>query len=104
MKLFACALALLAATASAQGIPAPANQWKAQCAQTMSGNIGGLRPGTHTFQKFYDYPNRDRYSYPNGAQQVYRFDVVDQQGYGTAFGWNTNTPSKCPSSFAELWF
>jgi len=97
MKLFVTALALLAAMASA--IPTPANNWKAQCTQTMAGNIAGLRPGTQQFQKFYNFPSMDRYSYPNGNQQVYRFDVVDQQGYGTAFGWNTNTPSKCPSSF-----
>ena len=83
---FSCALAT----------PVPATQWKAKCAQTTFGNISGIRPGTQYFTKYYDYPLRDRYSFENGNQQVYRFDVVDPRTkFGKAFGWNINDPSKC---------
>ena len=92
----ACIAALLVGSASAASGPTPLTQWKASCTQTTSGDISGLRPGTQTFEKYYDYPERDRYSFPNGNQQVYRFDVVDPRTkFGKAFGWNKNSPSNC---------
>ena len=93
-QLSACA-AILAAAASATD-PAPLNQWKSTCAQTTSGDISGIRPGTQHFDKYYDYPNRDRYDFTNGNQQVYRFDIVDPRTkFGKAFGWNKADPSNC---------
>jgi len=95
VSIIVCATALLSAAVHAGG-PTPLTKWKAQCTQTQSGTIPGLKPGTQTFEKYYDYPEHDRYSFQNGNQQVYRFDVVDPRTkFGKAFGWNKNDPSKC---------
>eukprot|EP00948_MAST-09A_sp_MAST-9A-sp1_P000330 g330.t1 len=88
--------ALVATSVSAATIPPAANQWKAECVQSVEGNIPGLKPSTQSFMKYYDYPNRDRFSYPDGKQQVYRFDVVDPRTkFGKAFQFYTNDPKNC---------
>ena len=92
MRMFILIFSMLFAT-SVASTPIPLTQWTADVVQTTTGDFPNLKNGTESFKHYYDYPLRDRFSYPNGKEQVYRFDVVNPHTkFGKAFQWMTSDP------------